>query len=106
MTLIEIAVTLWIIAAVVVSMSSALFTVVKTSDIANRQAIADVELRHYAEAMREAPYIACASPQNGPNAIPYRWEVVGTVAAPNNKPYIEPTGVHADEFGPSITTLP
>ena len=60
-TLIEIAVTVWILGIVMVVMASALVTVVRSSDLARRQTLAEVELRHYAEAVRAVAYDQCAT---------------------------------------------
>jgi Tfp pilus assembly protein PilV len=80
-TLVEVVITIWILGAVMVTMSSALFSVIKTSDLARRQALAEVELRHYAEAIRQAPYIPCAQlyPNLSGYTAEYRKEVVQTL---------------------------
>jgi hypothetical protein len=45
-TLVEILVSVWIVGAVVTAMSAALFTMVRTSDTNNRQALVELKLRH------------------------------------------------------------
>jgi prepilin-type N-terminal cleavage/methylation domain-containing protein len=60
-TLIEIVVTVWILGVVMVVMASGLVTVVRSSDLARRQTLAEVELRHYTEAVRAAAYYPCAT---------------------------------------------
>jgi type II secretory pathway pseudopilin PulG len=60
LTLVELLITVWIMGAVMVTLIGALFTMTKASDFQRRLAAVDVELRHYAEALRSATYLPCA----------------------------------------------
>ena len=57
----ETLITVWILGAVMTAFMSALFVMVRTSDVNNRTTQADSELRRYAEVIRALPYIECGS---------------------------------------------
>jgi prepilin-type N-terminal cleavage/methylation domain-containing protein len=63
-TLIEILFTIWIMGAVMVAFMGALLTMTKASDITRKTAVAQTELRHYADAVNSAPYVNCGSPSS------------------------------------------
>jgi prepilin-type N-terminal cleavage/methylation domain-containing protein len=60
-TLIEMLIAVWIIGAILVAMVGGLFTMIRASDLSRRQALVESEVRRYAEAIRAAPYHACAA---------------------------------------------
>jgi hypothetical protein len=59
-TLVEVVLTVVLVGLVVVTLVSALFTMTVASDRHRRLAVADAELRRYAEWLRARPYVVCA----------------------------------------------
>ena len=59
MTLIEVMATVWIMGAVVVA-AGALFTMIRASQVEKTQTFLEIELRHFADAVRNQQYQACA----------------------------------------------
>ncbi len=59
-TLVEMLITVWIMGALVVTMSGAIFTMIRGSDLTRQRTLVEAELRRYADAVRAAPYQDCA----------------------------------------------
>ena len=71
-TLIEMVVTVWILGAVIVALSGALFTSIRFSGLEQQKATAEVELRKAVEAVRAAPYVPCENVSTAPNYNAYQ----------------------------------
>lgn len=65
--------------AVMVALMGALFTMTKASDLARKTTLAETELRHYAEFVRNATYSECAT---GTGNYPYTPATPFSVAEP------------------------
>lgn len=72
-TLVEVVLTVILVGLVVVTLVSALFTMTVASDRHRRLAVADAELRRYAEWLRARPYVVCAP---AGDASPYGFDAV------------------------------
>jgi prepilin-type N-terminal cleavage/methylation domain-containing protein len=69
-TLVEILITVWIMGALMVAFMGALLSMTKASDVARRITLAETEMRHFAEAVKNAPYVPCATPTDYANMYP------------------------------------
>jgi prepilin-type N-terminal cleavage/methylation domain-containing protein len=67
-TLVEVLIAVWILGVVMVGLIGAIITMTLTSNIDRQVTAVEVELRHYADAVRTAPYKVCA--QNSDYATP------------------------------------
>jgi prepilin-type N-terminal cleavage/methylation domain-containing protein len=66
-TLVEILISVWIMGALMVVFMGALLVMTKSSDLSRRTTFAETELRHFVEAVQNAPYVPCAAPSDYTN---------------------------------------
>jgi prepilin-type N-terminal cleavage/methylation domain-containing protein len=69
-TLVEIMITVWIMGALMVAFMGALLSMTKASDTARRITLAETEMRHFSEAIKNAPYVPCATGTDYSNMYP------------------------------------
>ena len=60
-TFIEIMISVWLMGALMVTLVMAVLVMTRTGDINRQTASAEIELRHYAEAVRITTYVPCAT---------------------------------------------
>lgn len=99
-SLIEILIAVWILGAVMTTMCSALLLALQSSSQESRRTALEVELRHYAEAVKAAPYAPCADPLNLGTYVPSKY----TTATGAQPAFTLPSGIHAGAL--STYTIP
>ena len=82
-TLVEMLITVAIMGVVSVGLSGALYTSIRASTVINQRTIAESELRRYAEAVRAATYVNCASTSTYPRYV----AGTTTTTLPGGTPY-------------------